>query len=339
MRSFASDNNSGAHPLILQAITQANIDHEVGYGDDHYTVEAIEEFKKILGKEIEVFFVFGGTGANVLSIKALTNPFNAVICAETSHINVDECGAPENFTGCKLIPLKTSNGKINPQMILPKLHVLGDQHHAQPRVISISQCTEVGTIYSPAEIKDLADFAHKHSMFLHIDGARIANAVAALNCDMRTMISDTGADVISFGGTKNGMIFGEAIVFINRELANNMKFIRKQGMQLFSKMRYISAQFSTYLRNDLYLENANNANQMCKYFYEKIKMIPAIKITQKVETNAIFAIIPRELNEKLLQKSFFYVWNEEINEVRWMTSFDTNKQDIDDFVKYLQDFF
>lgn len=336
-RSFASDNNAGVHPSILKAIGIANNGHVVAYGDDPYTENAISEFKKLLGNDIDVFFVFGGTAANVLGIKTATESFGAVICAETAHINVDECGAPEKFTGCKLLTIPTTNGKITVEQIAHHVHGIGDQHHVQAKVVSITQATEMGTLYTPKEIKALADYAHKNNMYLHMDGARIANAVVGLDIDIKDITKNAGVDILSFGGTKNGMMFGEAVVFFNRELAQNFKFIRKQGMQLASKMRFISAQFEALFANGLWIENAKHANKMARLLAEKVKDIPQIKITQEVQANAVFAIVPKQSIAKLQEKYFFYVWDEETPEVRWMASFDTQEEDIENFVKFVRE--
>lgn len=336
-RSFASDNNAGVHPNILKAIEAANNGHVVAYGDDPYTEKAIVRFKNLLGNNIEVFFVFGGTAANVLGIKTATESFNAVICAHTAHINVDECGAPEQFTGCKLLTVPTKNGKIAVEQIAHHVHGIGDQHHVQAKVISITQATEMGTLYTPKEIKAIADYAHQNNMLLHMDGARIANAVVGLGVDIKDITKTAGVDILSFGGTKNGMMFGEAVVFFNRELAKNFKFVRKQGMQLTSKMRFISAQFEALFANGLWLENARQANKMARLLAEKVKDIPQVKTTQKVQANAVFAIVPKQSIPKLQEKYFFYVWNEETSEVRWMASFDTQEEDIENFVKFVKE--
>ena len=334
-KSYASDNNSGVHPDIMQAIINANANHAKAYGDDHYTEKAINKFKELFGNNIEVFFVFGGTAANVLGLKAITESFHAVICAETAHINTDECAAPEKFLGGKLLSIPTQNGKITTDQISYYIHGIGEQHHAQPKVVSITQATEMGTVYTPQEIKMIANYAHKNNLLLHVDGARIANAVASLNVDIKAITTDVGVDVLSFGGTKNGMMFGEAIIFFNKSLANNFKFIRKQGMQLASKMRFIAAQFEALLSNDLWLKNARHANEMAKLLAEKVKRIPTIKINQEVQANAIFATLPPKYIAKLLEKYFFYIWNERTSEVKWMTSFDTGKEDIEEFVEFL----
>jgi len=335
-RSFASDNNAGVHPEILKAIAQANQGHVVGYGDDAYTRSAETLFKKQLGEDILVFFVFNGTAANCLSLKALTNSYHAVICAEAAHIYVDECGAPEKFTGCKLVPVAAKNGKLTLDSVQSAYHGVGDEHHVQPKVISITQATEVGTVYKPNEIRDLANFAHGHGMFLHVDGARIANAVAALGLNLRQATRDLGIDVLSFGATKNGALGAEAVVFFNPELASNLKFYRKQGMQLASKMRFISAQFEALFTADLWLQNALHANRMAQLLKREISKIPQVKIIYNVEANGVFAQIPRKSIAKLQKRYFFYVWNEAQSVVRWMCSWDTTADDVKQFAEFVK---
>jgi threonine aldolase len=331
-RSFASDNNAGVHPEIIEAVSKANDGHVVAYGDDPYTSRAVTVFKERLGRNVEVFFVFGGTGANVLGLKSITKPYQAVICAETAHINVDECGAPEKFTGCKLLSVATPNGKLKVQHITPHLHGVGNEHHVQPRVISVSQATEMGTVYTIRELKELSNFAHKNNLLLHMDGARIANAAVSLNASLKEITADVGVDVLSFGGAKNGMMYGEAVVFFNPKPAADFKYIRKQGMHLPSKMRFISAQFEALLAGDLWRRSATHANRMAQMLASEISKIPQIELTQPVEANGVFAIVPRKYVPQLQKKYFFYVWNEEISEVRFMTSFDTTGDDIRDFV-------
>jgi threonine aldolase len=276
--------------------------------------------------------VFGGTGANVLGLQAVTKSYNAVICAETAHINVDECGAPEKFSGCKLLSVPTPDGKLRIESIKHFLHGVGFEHHVQPRVISISQATEMGTVYTKAEIKALAQFAHKNNMLLHVDGARISNAVVSLNASFKEITADVGVDVLSFGGAKNGMMYGEAVVFFDKSNAADFKYIRKQGMHLPSKMRYISAQFDALLSGDLWKRSAGHANRMAKVLASELEKIPQVKLTQPVEANGVFATIPPKYIPVLQKKYFFYVWNEEISEARFMTSFDTTEEDIQSFV-------
>lgn len=331
-RSFASDNNAGVHPKVLEAIAAANEGHVVAYGDDPYTEAAIKSFHKHFGKQTDVYFVFGGTGANVLGLKAVTDPYHAVICAETAHINVDECGAPEKFTGCKLLSVRTDDGKVRVEQTTRFLDGVGFEHHVQPKVISISQSTEMGTVYTPRELKTLSGFAHRNNMLLHMDGARIANAAASLNTTLRAITTDAGVDVLSFGGAKNGMMYGEAVVFFNRELARDFKYTRKQGTHLPSKMRFISAQFEALLADDLWRKNATHANRMAQLLAGELRKIRSVEITQRVESNGVFARIPKKYVAMLQEQYFFYVWNEETSEVRFMTSFDTTEDDIGDFV-------
>jgi threonine aldolase len=331
-RSFASDNNAGVHPAVMEAIVAANDGHVIAYGDDPYTARAVALFRKHLGSDVEVYFVFGGTGANVLGLKAGTESHNAIICVQTAHINVDECGAPEKFTGCKLLPLASPDGKIKVDQIKPLLHEVGFEHHVQPRVISVSQATEMGTVYTPRELKNLAKFAHGHDMLLHVDGARIANAAASLDVKLKDITKDAGVDILSFGGAKNGMMYGEAVVFFNKAVGRNFKYTRKQGTHLPSKMRFISAQFEALLSNDLWRRNAGHANRMAQVLARELALVPQITLTQEVESNGVFAVVPKKYVPLLQKQYFFYVWNEEISEVRFMTSFDTTEEDIADFV-------
>lgn len=335
-RGFASDNNSGTHPDILKAIHHVNQGHTIAYGDDPYTQAATEKIVELFGGDVEVFFVFTGTAANVLGLEASVRSYHSVICAESSHIQQDECGAPEKFTGAKLLPVETPDGKLTSELVTRHLYGFGFEHHSQPRIISITQASEMGTVYAPSEIRNLAELAHSNEMFLHMDGARIFNAAASLGMSFREMTTDSGVDVLSFGGTKNGMMYGEAVVFFRKELAENFRYIRKQGMQLASKMRFIAAQYDAMLSNDLWLKNASHANRMARILADEVSRIPHIKITQKVEINGVFAVIPPEVIPELQKEYFFYEWDEQSSEVRWMTSWDTTEEDVLGFVALLK---
>lgn len=335
-RGFASDNNSGVHPIIMEALMNVNHGHVVAYGNDHYSKAAIERFKNIFGNDIAVYFLFNGTGANVLSLKSVTETWHSILCSEVAHINEDECGAPEKITGCKLIPLPHTHGKITTESIYKHLVWLDDEHRSQPRVVSITQSTEMGTVYTLEEIKTIANFCHEHKLLLHMDGARISNAAVRLGLDYVEFTKNAGVDILSFGATKNGLMFGEAVIFFNPELSRNSKYFRKQNMQLNSKMRYIAAQFDAYLESGIWKENAKNANEKAQYLYSRVKEIPEIKVVHPVEANGVFAIIPHEITRELQKEVFFYVFDEHANMVRWMCSWDTTKDDIDRFVNRLK---
>src|SRR5579863_10465850 len=334
--SFASDNNAGAHPEVLEAVARVNQGHVVAYGNDPYTRSVIAKFEEHFGSGIDVFFTFNGTGANVLGLQALIRPCNAVLCSDYAHIYTDECGAPEKHTGCKLIPLPHQDGKITVEAVRHAYHGIGDQHHVQPKVISITQATEMGTVYKPDEIQALARFAHEHDMFLHVDGARIANAAVSLGQTLRQATRDLGVDVLPFGGTKNGILGGEAVVFFNQNLSNlalskDFLYLRKQGMQLASKMRFIAVQFEALLTDDLWRRSAEHANRMARLLEKEISRIPGVKIVWKVEANGVFAQLPRHAIAKIKERYFFYMWIEEECIVRWMCSFDTTEEDVQDF--------
>jgi threonine aldolase len=331
-KSFASDNNTPVHPLIMQAMTDANCGDYVSYGADPYTEQAETLLKKTFGKRAQPFLVFTGTAANVLGLSAVLESYHSVIAPDTAHIHVDECGALENLTGAKLITVPTADGKLTSERVRPFLHALGVEHHAQPRAISITQPTELGTVYTTEEIRELADFAHHHGLILHMDGARLANAAAFLKASLKSMTADAGVDILSFGGTKNGMMFGESVIFFNPEHASAFKYRRKQGMQLGSKMRYLAAQFIGYLSNGLWLENAEKANAMARVLAQKALSLSGVELFQPVETNGVFVRLPRESIVPFQKESFFYVWDEEACEVRWMTAYDTSSDDIDGFI-------
>ncbi len=336
MRSFASDNNASVHPVIMQAIREANQDHAVGYGDDPWTEHALASMRRIFGEDCEPFIVLTGTGANVLSLQAVLRCYESVLCADCAHLNVDECGAPERITGAKLVTVPSDNGLIKLDTLRPLLHAFGNQHVNQPRMVSITQCTEYGTLYQPEEVRAIADFAHKNNMLLHMDGARIANAAAALGLGLRECTRELGVDVLSFGGTKNGMMCGEAVVFFTSGLSRGVKNMRKQAMQLVSKMRYVSAQFTALLQNDLWQRNAVHANRMAGLLAHGMEKILGVSPTRPVQTNHVFVELPPKSITRLQQEYFFYVWNQERNECRFVTSWDTCEEDIRNFLDTLK---
>lgn len=334
-RSFASDNNAPVHPSIMDAIIKANIEDFVSYGDDPHTEKMKEKFNDIFGMKVSTYLLCTGTGANVTSISHLIRPWQTILCAETAHLNHDECAAPEKYTGSKIHTVESANGKLHPDQLNIFLHSRGFEHHAQPGIISITQSTEMGCTYQPEEIREIKKFANTHNLLLHVDGARIANALASTGYSLKEMITDTGVDIISFGGTKNGMMMGEAVVFLDQRMGEDFQYVRKQSMQLVSKMRYLSSQFNAYLENDLWLKMADHANKMAQLLAKKVEDIDGITVNMPVETNAVFATLPRHIIKPLQEQYFFYVWNERTSEVRWMTHFNTTENDIDDFVNTL----
>jgi len=321
----------------MEALTAANSDHAIAYGDDPWTAEAAAVVRELLGEEaIEPFFLFNGTGANVVALQACTLPFHSILCAATAHIAVDECGAPVKLTGASLKEIDTPDGKLTPELVRPHLHGLGFEHHSQPRVIAISQTTELGTAYTTDEVRALADLAHAHGMILFVDGTRIANACAQLNVSLREMTIDCGVDLFTLGGTKNGLMFGEVLVPLREELAQHIRYYRKQTTQLYSKMRYIAAQFIPYLREGLWLENARRSNAAAQMLYDEMRGVKGLEITQKVESNAIFFILPKSITDRLRERYFFYDWDESRNEMRLVCSWDTTEEDIRQFCDYLK---
>ncbi len=333
MRSFASDNNSGVHPLVMEALNLANQDHAVGYGDDPWTKEAVKKIKEEFTSDCEPLFVFNGTGSNAIALQLATRSYNSILCAETAHIYVDECGAPARMTGCHVRPIATVDGKLTPELIRPHLKNFGEQHHSQPGVIYLSQCTELGTIYTIEELKALTGLAHEFGLYVHMDGARLANACVALNVSFKELTVDCGIDVLSFGGTKNGLMLGESVIVFNPDLKKEARFIRKQSAQLASKLRYLSCQFTAYLTDGLWRKNALHANKMAVELYEGLQNIPGVSFTQKMESNQLFLTMPRKVIDKLQESYFFYFWNEPANEIRLVTSFDTTEADIQSFLE------
>ena len=336
MRSFGSDNNSGVHPQVMKALAEANRDHAIAYGDDPWTAAARLKIKEAFGEEAEPFFVFNGTGANVIALRACTQNFNSIISATTAHIAVDECGAPVYMTGAALKEIATPDGKLTPELISPQLYNWGFEHHSQPKVVYISQCTELGTVYQPEEIKRIADYIHGYGMYLHLDGARLANAAAALGVSLRQLTTDCGVDIVSFGGTKNGLMMAESVITLRPELAENLKYLRKQSAQLYSKMRYVSAQFIAYLEDDLWLQNATHANAMARKLRQGIESLGRYEFTQSTDANILLVKIPKETYLRLQQEYFFYVWNEFNDEVRFVTSWDTTEEDVEGLVRKLR---
>lgn len=335
MKTFASDNYSGVHPQIMEAIQKVNVQHAISYGDDTYTEEAQKAFEREFG-DVKVLYTFNGTGANVVALKTCLLPFQSVLCADTAHIYVDECGAPVQSSGSSLIAFKTPDGKLTPQLIEKELKQLGNVHHVQPKVISISQSTELGTVYSLNELKALTTFAHQNGLYVHLDGARISNAVASLGVSLKEATVDCGIDIMSFGGTKNGLMFGEAVLIFNDTLKHNAPFYHKQTAQLFSKNRFIAAQFTALLQDELWRKMALRSNSMAQKLASQLFDINDVVITQKVQANALFVIIPSHIIEPLRAAFRFYDWDTETGELRWMCSFDTTDDDVNEFVKKLK---
>lgn len=335
-RGFASDNNSGVHPAVIEELIRVNRGHVVGYGGDPFTEKAHALLRQELGSEAEIFFVFTGTAANVLGLAGATRSWNSVLTASTAHIEGDECGAPEKFAGCKVLTVDTPDGKIRSEMLKRHMHGFDFEHHSQPGVISISQTTEMGTVYTVEEIKALAGYAHSYGMLLHMDGARLANAAVSLGLPFRAFTTDAGVDILSFGGTKNGMMYGEAVCFLRPGITTGFKFLRKQGMQLASKMRFIAAQYIAYLTGELWKECASHSNAMAGELEKRLREIKGVTITQKVESNGVFIIMPPDVAEKIRKEYFFYPWNEQLSEYRLMTSWDTTSDDVMQFIYRLR---
>lgn len=333
MRGFASDNWSGVHPRVLDAIARANADHAPAYGADEWTARAVARVREALDRpDAEVFPVFNGTGANVLGLSAVTRPWDAVLCAAGAHVSVDECNALERFAGAKLVPVEAPRGKLTPDLLAPHVKGQGVEHHAQPRVVSVTQSTEVGTVYKPEELRALSAFCRERGLLLHVDGARLANAVAALGGDARA--ATTGADVLSFGGTKNGALAAEAVVFLDPALARDFRFVRKQGMQLASKMRFVGAQLDALLADGLWLQNARHANAMARLLADEAAKVPGVTLAHPVEANAVFARLPEDAVDKCIAEVPFYRWDERT--VRWVCSFDTTPDDVHRLVDALR---
>jgi len=337
---FASDNHAGVHPEVLEAIAAANAGHAGSYGADPWTERAAGLITELFGADSRAFFVFNGTGANVASIAALARPHEAVICTDVAHMHVDECGAPEQLAHVKLLPVAAPEGKLTADDVRRWESKRGDEHHVQPRVVSITQATELGTVYRPDEIGAIADAAHALDMYLHVDGSRLANAAASLDASLAELTTEAGVDVVSFGGTKNGLLFGEAVVFTRAELARDFEFTRKRLGQLASKMRFVSAQFDALLSDDLWLRSARHANAMAARLSEAVSSIDGVEVLYPVQANGVFARLPRPAIDHLLAElpgeHPFYIWDDESNEVRWMCAWDTTEADVDSFVERIE---
>jgi threonine aldolase len=329
-RGFASDNHAGVHPEVMAAVAAANEGHAAAYGGDPWTARAQQRFREHFGASANAFPVFNGTGANVLCLEALTRPWQGVVCARSSHMNVDECGAPER-AGRKLLVVDTPDGRLTPEDVAPLLVRIGDEHVVQPRVISITQSTELGTVYPADAVAELAAWAHAHGMLLHVDGARLCNAAAALDVPLRALTTDAGVDALSFGGTKNGVMGAEAVVLLRDDVAEGFRYRRKQAMQLASKMRYVSAQLEALLAGDLWQRSAAHANAMAQRLVDAVRHLPGLSVTQPVEANAVFAVLPPDATEELQRDWPFYVWDDNTGEVRWMCAWDTTPEDVDAF--------
>ena len=334
---FASDNHAGVHPEVLEAIAAANEGHAAAYGADPWTARAEELFREHFGAEARAFCVFNGSGANVAAIDALTRPFEGVICTDVAHMHTDECGAPERVTGTKLLTVASEHGKLGPDDVGRWVSWRADEHRIQPRLVSITQSTELGTVYTLDETRAIAEAAHELGMLVHLDGARLANAAAALDASLAELTSEAGVDAVSFGGTKNGLLAGEAVVVCRHGLADDFAYTRKQLLQLASKMRFISAQFEALLGGDLWLQNARHANAMAARLDAALRPIDGVDITHPVDANAVFARLPRSAIERLLAElpgeHPFYVWDEAADEVRLMCAWDTAPEAVDEFAR------
>lgn len=336
-RSFASDNNAPVAPEIVQAIVDANAGDAIGYGDDPWTARAIERFKAHFGERTDVLLTFNGTGANVTALSSMLRPWEAVVAPASAHLQTDECGALERFNGCKVIPVKTDDGKLRASDIEPYLHGAGDVHLPQLRAVSISQATEFAGVYELEELRELCAFAHRHGLIVHVDGARLANAAVALGATLREATVEAGVDVLTFGGTKNGLMLGEAICFFKRELhGGSAPFVQKQSMQLASKMRYLAAQLDALLTEDRWSRYATHANAMAHRLCVRVQAIPGVRVTRPVRCNAVFVTLDRTAMKKIMREYFFYVFDESLPEVRWMTHWATTSQDVDDFADCIE---
>lgn len=338
MKGFASDNYAGVLPEVMEALQKANSEHARSYGADDTTVRTIQLFREMFEADVDVYFVFNGTGANVLSISSATQSFNSVLCADTSHIYCDESSAPETFTGCRFFPLKSNaEGKLTPDVISRRLIRKGDMHYAQPNIVSLTQTTEYATVYTADELKEVGMLTKENNLYYHIDGSRFFNAAASLGCSLKELSTDTGLDILSLGGTKAGMMYGEAVVVFNKNLSQHIAFKHKQSMQLASKNRFIAAQFEAMLTDELWRKHATHANAMAQLLHNNIKDIPGVQVTKPVQANGVFAIHPKSWNEKMWDHYPYYVWDEHTNEVRMMCSWDTTEEEVNGFAAYMKE--
>lgn len=327
LRGFASDNNATVHPSVMENLLRINQGHSVGYGHDDYTHQISSMIADKLGAKA-VHFLYLGTAANVLCIQHCLRAYEAVICPSGAHIDVDECGAPEHFSGNKLLIINKENGKICPDDLKPFLAYKGLDYKVQPKLVSIANPNELGLVYTPNELLAIGNFCKENDWYFHVDGARISNACAYLDVSLKAITADVGVDILSLGGTKNGLMGAEAVAIFNPNLAKDFVFTQKQGMQLASKMRYITAQFETYFTDELWLKNARHANQLAQLLGKSVEKYPHVELVQPVESNAVFARLPKKWIEKLLEQFFFYVWDEEQNIVRWVCSWDSTEEDV-----------
>lgn len=332
-RGFASDNYAGVHPEVLAAIVAANGGHQVAYGEDVYTARLAEVITATFGTPVDVFPVFNGTGANVLALQAATTRWASVLTTSSAHIHADEAAAPERVGGLKVNVIDTPDGKLTPELIRAYPARVGDEHFAQIEVVSITNSTEVGTVYTPAEIRAIADLVHELGWVLHLDGSRLSNAAAALGVELRELTSDAGVDILSLGGTKGGAMIAEAVVVLSPERVAGATFLRKQSMQLASKMRFVSAQLLALFEGDLWRRNAEHANAMARRLADGVAGIDGLRLVTQVEANAVFPILPRESSERLMEKFRFYFWDETTGQVRWMCAWDTTASDVDSFIE------
>ncbi|WP_188534529.1 threonine aldolase family protein [Kocuria dechangensis] len=336
-RGFASDNYAGVHPEVLQALATANEGHVGAYGADPYTEALQDVARRHFGEQAVCYPLFNGTGANVVALSAMTDRWDAAICTATAHAHVDECGAPEKVGGVKMLPVPTPDGKLTPELVDREAHGFGFEHHAQPRVVTVTQSTELGTLYTPEELRAVCDHAHGKGMTVHLDGARLANAAAALDVPLRELTTDAGVDVVSWGGTKNGLMGAEAVVVVNPDAVRQARFVRKLSTQLASKMRFVSAQLLALYSGDLWVTAARRANSMAHRLSDGLAEVPGVRVTQAPQANAVFAVLPADVTARMQERYAFYVWDEATGEVRLMCSWDTSPRDVQGFVDALRE--